>query len=104
MSEAAPSIMVESWLWGSQMVVKKSKLAMMFLSFYLLLFHMFLVSYIYFVFQLPDLYSHILHIVYLCRIVSSNQKGSCKWFIHDFRADKMVLDACSCACYVCAKQ
>ena len=35
-------------------------------------------SFLYFVFQLPDLYFHILHIVYLCRIVSSNQISSCK--------------------------
>ena len=44
----------------------------MFLSFHLLLFHMFCFV-LYFVFQLPDLYFHIMHIVYLCRIVSSNQ-------------------------------
>ena len=36
-------------------------------------------SFLYFVFQLPDHYFHILHIVYLCRIVSSNQISSCKW-------------------------
>ena len=33
----------------------------------------------YFVFQLLDLYFHILHTNYLCRIMSPNQKSSCKW-------------------------
>ena len=36
-------------------------------------------SFLYFVFQLPGLYFHMLPIVYLCRIVSCNQKGLCKW-------------------------
>ena len=36
-------------------------------------------GFLYFVFQLLDLYFHILHTVYLCRIMPSNQKSSCKW-------------------------
>ena len=33
-------------------------------------------GFLYFVFQLPYLYFHILHSDYLCRIMSSNQKSS----------------------------
>ena len=36
-------------------------------------------GFLYFVFQLLDLYFHILHTVYLCRIMSSNENSSCKW-------------------------
>ena len=35
--------------------------------------------FLYLVFQLLDLYFHILHIVYLRRIMCSNIKSSCKW-------------------------
>ena len=39
----------------------------------------YVLCFIYLVFQLLDLYFHLLHIVYLSRIMSSNKKSSCKW-------------------------
>ena len=39
----------------------------------------YVLDFLYVVFQMLDLYFHILHIVYLSRIMSSNQKSSCKW-------------------------
>ena len=39
----------------------------------------YVLRFIYLVFQLLDLYFHLLHIVYLSRIMSSNKKSSCKW-------------------------
>ena len=39
----------------------------------------YVLGFLYFVFQLFDLYFHILRIVYLSRIMSSNKKCSRKW-------------------------
>ena len=39
----------------------------------------YVLGFLYLVFQLLDLYFHILHIVYLSRIRCSNIKSSCKW-------------------------
>ena len=39
----------------------------------------YVLGFLYLVFQLLDLYFHILHIVYLSRIMCSNIKSSCKW-------------------------
>ena len=39
----------------------------------------YVLGFLHLVFQLLDLYFHILHIVYLSRIMSSNKKSSCKW-------------------------
>ena len=38
----------------------------------------YVLGFLYLVFQLLDLYFHILHTVYLCRTMPSNQKSSCK--------------------------
>ena len=39
----------------------------------------YILGFLYLVFQLLDLYFHILHIAYLSRTMSTNQKSSCKW-------------------------
>ena len=39
----------------------------------------YVLGFLYLAFQLLDLYFQILHIVYLSRIMFSNQKSSCKW-------------------------
>ena len=59
-------------------------------------------SFPYFVFQLPDLYFLILHIVYRCRIVSSNQKVHVGGFpivwyhLLNYNANKCWSMLCSC--------
>ena len=40
---------------------------------------LYVLDFLYLVFQMLDVYFHIMRIVYLSRIMSSNQKSSCKW-------------------------
>ena len=46
----------------------------------------YVLGFLYLAFQLLDLYFHILHIIYLSRIMCSNKKSSCKWV-----SDSMIL-------------
>ena len=39
----------------------------------------YVLGFLYLVLQLLDLYFHIMHIVYLSKIMSSNQNSLCKW-------------------------